>query len=101
MAKRCARFSKRAQSWLEREIRYIAVRSPPAAKKLAMRIREARILLTEHPKSAQAGQIHGTRRLVIPPYILTVMQRGGTVEIVAIRHAQQGDAYVPEELSDD
>src|SRR5271154_6998362 len=76
-------------------------RSPAAAKRLAMRVRDARTLLTEHPKSAQAGQIPGTRRFVIPPYILTVRRKDGITEIVAIRHAQQGDAYAPEELLDD
>lgn len=101
MAKRRARLSKRAQSWLEREIRYLATRSPAAAKKLAMRIRDARSLLTEYPTSAQAGRIHRTRRFVIPPYILTVRQKDGISEVVAIRHAQQGDAYAPEELLDD
>jgi plasmid stabilization system protein ParE len=101
MAKRRARLSKRAQSWLEREIRYLAARSPAAAKKLAMRIREARSLLTEFPTSAQAGRIHGTRRLVIPPHILTVRHKDGITEIVAIRHSQQGDAYAPEELLND
>ncbi len=101
MAKRRARLSKRAQSWLEREIRYLAARSPPAAKKLAMRIRDARSLLTEYPTSAQAGRIPGTRRFVIPPYALTVRHKDGITEIVAIRHTQQGDAYAPEELLDD
>ena len=101
MVKRRARLSKRAQSWLEREIRCLASRSPAAAKRLAMRVRDARILLTEHPKSTQAGQIQGTRRFVIPPYILTVRRKDGITEIIAIRHAQQGDAYAPEELLDD
>jgi len=101
MAKRRARLSKRAQSWLEREIRYLAARIPAAAKKLATRIRDARILLTERPKNARSGQIQETRRLVIPPYILTVRRTDGMTEIVAIRHAQQGDAYAPEELLDD
>ena len=100
MAKRRARLSKRAQSWLEREIRYLAGRSPSAAKKLAMRIREAGSLLSDYPASAQAGRIHGTRRFVIPPYVLTVRHKDGTTEIVAIRHAQQRDAYAPDELVD-
>jgi plasmid stabilization system protein ParE len=101
MPRRRARLSKRAQIWLEREIRYLAAKSPAAAKKLAMRIRDARNLLTEHPRSAQAGRIHGTRRFVLPQYVLTVRDRGGITEIVAIRHAQQGDAYAPEELLND
>jgi plasmid stabilization system protein ParE len=66
-----------------------------------MRIREARNLLTEFPTSAQAGRIRGTRRSVVPPYILTVRHKDGITEIVAIRHAQQGDAYAPEELNDE
>src|ERR1700677_2422920 len=101
MVERRARLSKRAQSWLERELRYLASRSPAAAKRLAMRVRDARTLLTEHPKSAQAGQIQGTRRFVIPPYVLTVRRKDGITEIVAIRHAQRGDAYAPKELLDD
>jgi hypothetical protein len=58
-----------------------------------------RISRLEKPGRRQKAQ--GTRRFVIPPYILTVRRKDGITEIVTIRHAQQGDAYAPEELLDD
>ncbi len=48
-----------------------------------------------------AGLIPGTRRFVAKPYILTVRQRDGVVEIAAIRHAKQSDAYTPHEAMED
>jgi plasmid stabilization system protein ParE len=98
MAKRPARLSKSALRWLEREIGYLAEKSPSAAKKLAQRIRDARTLLAEHPKGAQIGRIAGTRRFVVGPYVLSVRENDGVTEIVAIGHGRQGDAYAPKEL---
>jgi hypothetical protein len=37
----------------------------------------------------------------VKPYILTVRQRDGVVEIAAIRHAKQSDAYTPHEAMED
>ena len=98
MAKHPARLSKSALRWLEREIGYLAEKSPSAAKKLAQRIRDARTLLAEHPKGAQVGRIRGTRRFVVGPYVLSVREKDGITEIVAIRHGRQRDAYAPKRI---
>lgn len=58
-------------------------------------------MLADHPKIGPAGLIPGTRRFVVKPYILTVRQRDGVVEIAAIRHAKQSDAYTPHEAMED
>lgn len=101
MARRIARMSPQAATWLKAEIAYIADRNPAAARKIAARIRLARQNLAEHPKIGPAGLIHGTRRLVVSSYVLTVRQRGGVVEIAAIRHARQSDAYAPHDVLDE
>ena len=94
-ARRLARMAPEARAWFLAEIKYIAARNPAAAEKIVARLRAARQTLAEHPKIGPAGLIPGTRRVVVPPYILTVRQRGDAVEIAAIRHAQQSDAYAP------
>jgi plasmid stabilization system protein ParE len=93
--------SPQAAAWLKAEIAYIADRNPIAARKIAARMRQARQNLAEHPALGRAGLIPGTRRLVVPPYVLTIRQRGATVEIAAIRHARQSDAYAPGEAADE
>jgi plasmid stabilization system protein ParE len=72
-----------------------------AAEKIVTRVKKARQLLADHRKIGPAGLIPGTRRFVVKPYILTVRQRDGVVEIAAIRHAKQSDAYTPHEAMED
>jgi plasmid stabilization system protein ParE len=100
MVNRRARLSTSARSWLEREIEYLAGKNSSAAKRLVERIRDARSLLARHPEAARAGQIPGTRRFVVSPYALTLRDKDGLMEIVAIRHGRQADAYAPKELLD-
>ena len=101
MGRRLARMSPQARAWYLAEIAYLAERNPPAAERVAVRMRAARELLVDHPKIGPAGLIPGTRRVVVGPYVLTVRQRGGVVEIAAIRHTRQGDAYAPAEAADE
>lgn len=101
MTRRLVRLSPEAAEWLKSEITYLAERSPAAAKKLASKIRAARESLSKYPKLGPPGLIPGTRRLVVSPYVLTLRTRDGIVEIVAIRHARQSDAYAPREVLDD
>jgi len=95
MALRLARLSPQAAAWLKAEIAYIAERNPAAARKIIAHIRAARQHLAEHPKLGSVGLIPGTRRVVVPPYILTIRLRGSMVEIAAIRHDRQSDASTP------
>lgn len=98
MAPSLAKISPEAARWLKDEIAYIAARRPEAARAIAARLRAARQNLADYPKIAPEGWIPGTRRLAVPPYVLTLRIRHGMIEIAAIRHAQQRDAYAPREL---
>lgn len=95
MTRRLARLSPEAAAWLRAEIAYIADRNPAAAKKIA---RAARQMLSENPNIGPFGVIPGTRRFVVKPCVLTFRQRGGILEIVAIRHARQMDACAPRDV---
>ena len=99
MARRPARMSPEARAWLLSEVRYLADRNPSAATAVLDRLGAARQTLADYPQIGTAGLIPGTRRLVVGPYILTIRHRAGTVEIAAIRHARQGDAYAPAEAT--
>jgi len=98
MAGRLVRISPSARQWLLEEIAYLTGRSPGAAKKVAASLRAARELLAEHPGLAAKGDIPGTRRFIVAPYILTFRERAGVLEIAAIRHARQSDARAPREM---
>ena len=99
MVKRRARLSKRAQSWLEREIRYLASRSPAAAKRLAMRIRDARTLLTGASEERSSRANPGNAALRHSAVHTHSKTEGRNNRNCCDRHAtQQDDAYAPEEL---
>jgi plasmid stabilization system protein ParE len=101
MANRPARMSPQARAWLLAEIKYLADRNPSAAAAVVERMRAARQTLGDYPRIGVAGLISGTRRLVVGPYVLAVRQRDDIVEIAAIRHARQSDAYAPPEATKD
>jgi plasmid stabilization system protein ParE len=98
---RLARLSPEVKAWLEAEVRYLASRSPAAARKLLTRLRAKRRLLAEHPNIGPVGMIPGTRMVFVPPYVLTVRLRGGVVEIAGMRHPKQEDARAPKQLRGD
>ncbi|WP_081629287.1 type II toxin-antitoxin system RelE/ParE family toxin [Methylopila sp. M107] len=100
MARRLARITPEAAFWLKEEIAHIADKQPSAARNIAARISAAHRQLGDFPHSGQPGVIPGTRRWVVDPYIVTLRYKNGVVEIAAIRHAQQGDAYAPREALD-
>ena len=97
MPPRLAWLSPKAATWLKAEIRYIAQQNPEAAEKIAERLRAARISLAQHALLGRIGEIPGTRRLIIGPYILTYRVRAQTVEVWAIGHARMENALTPEE----
>jgi plasmid stabilization system protein ParE len=101
MARRPARMSAAARSWYLAEIRYLADRDPETASRVVDMFRTATLNLGAYPKIGVAGLIPGTRRLVVGPYVLTTQQRQGIVEVLAIRHARQQDAYEPSDVRPD
>ena len=98
MAQRLARMSASARAWYLERVIYLSDRDPGAARKFEAAIMTVRRTLVDYPKMGPAGMIPGTRRFVAKPYVLTVRQQDGVVEIGAIRHARQGDAYAPTDL---
>ncbi len=86
-----------AKAWFLAEVRYLASHSPAAATAFVARIRAARLTLAEHPRIGAPGLIPGTRRFVVGAYILTVRPRDRSVEILAMRHGRQSDAFAPDE----
>ena len=90
-----ARMSPEARAWFLAEIKYLADRSPSAAARVVESFRVARQTVSDYPKIGTVGMIPGTRRVVVGQYVLTTRLRGGIVEIAAIRHSRQGDAYAP------
>jgi plasmid stabilization system protein ParE len=87
--------SARAQTWLHREVAYLAERSPAAARRLLERIEEARGQLSAFPRSGRPGLVPGTRRLVVTPYVLTYRERSENLEIIDIRHGRQAAPTEP------
>jgi plasmid stabilization system protein ParE len=77
--------------YLRRETAYIAQFNEKAARKVVLMIRTARKTLSQHPNVGVPGLIPGTRKMVVGPYVLTVRLRGGTPEIIDIRHGRQAE----------
>ena len=93
------RLSPRAERWFLDHIAELAEESPTAARNLLRKLERLRRNLTAFPHMAPPGLIPGTRRAVLGPLILTILERDGVVEIAAIRHAKQEDAYAPSDLT--
>ena len=98
MPGRKARLSPAAAAYFLDAIAYIAERNPTAAEALVKRMRALRERLIDFPNIGVRGQIPGTRRVVLNPFIVTIRMGKNGVEMVAIRHAKQRDAYAPDEL---
>lgn len=85
------RWLRAALASLDREIDYIAVRNPDAARSVASRIESAVSRLSRFPESGRPGRIAGTRELVISgtPYIVPYRIKPGSVEIIRVFHAMR------------
>jgi plasmid stabilization system protein ParE len=92
------RLSKSAERWFLNRIAELAEVNPAAAKKLIERLERQRELLSSFPQMSERGILEGTRKVSMPPLVLTVRLRDGLVEIAAIRDARQRDAYAPAEI---
>lgn len=92
------RLSKSAERWFLTKVAELAEVSPAAARKLIERLERQKGLLSSFPQMTERGILEGTRKVSMPPLVLTIRARGGTVEIAAIRDGRQKDAYAPTEL---
>lgn len=73
---------------LDREYDYLAAKNPQAARAVFSRIVAVVRRLADFPHSGRAGQIAGTRELVIPglPYLLIYRVHADQVEILRVFH---------------
>lgn len=92
------RLSKSAERWFLSKIAELAEVNPAAARKLVERLERQRNLLSSFPQMTESGILEGTRKVSMPPLVLTIRSRDGIVEIAAIRDARQKDAYAPVEM---
>ncbi|CAK04008.1 type II toxin-antitoxin system RelE/ParE family toxin [Rhizobium johnstonii] len=92
------RLSKSAERWFLSRIAELAEVNPAAARKLVERLERQRELLSSFPQMTERGILEGTRKVSMPPFVLTIRSRDGVVEIAAIRDARQKDAYAPVEM---
>jgi plasmid stabilization system protein ParE len=97
MVRRSVKIAPRARRWFLNELAGLIRVNPPAAENLVKRFELFRDNLGEFSGMGVMGDIPGTRRVVMRPYILTIRVKGGAIEIVAIRHSRQNDARTPQE----
>ena len=97
MARRAVKLSARARRWLLHRVTELHELNPSAALKLMDRFQQFRENLGEFSGMGVTGDIPGTRRVVMAPYVLTVKVTATAIEIMAIRHGKQGDARSPDE----
>ncbi|MFS8145980.1 type II toxin-antitoxin system RelE/ParE family toxin [Rhizobium sp. BR 249] len=94
------RLSKSAERWFLTKVAELAEVNPAAAKHLVDRLEKQKALLSSFPRMTERGLLEGTRKVSMPPLVLTIRERNGTIEIAAIRDARQKDAFAPTELRD-
>ena len=90
--------SRSAERWFLKKVAELAQLNPAAARKLVERLERQRDLLSSFPKMTERGILEGTRKVSMPPLVLTIRRRDGNIEIAAIRDARQKDAYTPVEM---
>lgn len=92
------RLSKSAERWFLSRVAELAEVNPAAARKLIERLERQKDLISSFPQMTERGVLEGTRKVSMPPLVLTIRARDGMVEIAAIRDARQKDAYAPAEV---
>ncbi len=82
-------FRARALGHLRQIERYVAADSPAAAGRLVARIERAILNLADHPLSAPAGVVPGTRQRAIDdtPYLVIYRVDTDGITILAVLHA--------------
>lgn len=76
---------------LQRITDYVARDNPPAAHRVAQRIKIAVSKLAEHPRLGRVGRVRDTYELVIPgiPYIVAYRVRKLEVQILSVYHTSR------------
>ncbi len=80
-----------AERDLDRIVEYIAEDNPTAVLSVLSDLREAPLVLLEHPRFGRPGRVEGTRELVISglPYILPYEIRDQEIRILAVMHTSR------------
>lgn len=97
MVRRRVIVSPIAERWFLNQLACLLEVNPQAARKFAERFKEFRSNLGQFSGMGIRGDISGTRRVVMKPYVVIVRLKGEAIEIVAIRHGKQKDARSPDE----
>jgi plasmid stabilization system protein ParE len=97
MSRRRVIVSPIAERWFLNRMAHLLEVNPQAAHKFAERFREFRSNLGQFSGMGIHGDISGTRRVVMKPYVIIVRLKGDAIEIIAIRHGKQKDARSPDE----
>jgi plasmid stabilization system protein ParE len=92
-------FAPRALRQFNAQLAYLADRSHTAGRRLISRIDAARRQLADFPRNAPRAAAPGTRRLIVPPYVLTYREHGSLIEIIDFRHGRQAPYQAPHELA--
>ena len=97
MARRAVKLSGKTRRWFLHRVAELNDLNPSAAIKLMERFLQFRENLAEFSGMGVTGDIPGTRRVVMAPYVLTVRVNATTIETMAIRYGKQKDARSPDE----
>lgn len=76
---------------LARIVAYIAEDNPAAALSVLSTMREAPLVLLEHPRIGRLGRVEGTREFVVSglPYILPYDIKDQDIRILAVMHTSR------------
>lgn len=92
------RLSRSAERWFLARITELAEIDPRAARRLIERLERQKVLLASFPNMTEKGLIRETRKVSMPPLVLTIRMKEGVIENAAIRDGRQEDALAPKEL---
>ena len=87
----CVRWTKSAADDLEAIVNFVRADNTEAARRVARKLYMAAQSLNEMPRRGRAGQVEGTRELIVAPfpYIVVYQVTEQEIRIIRIRHAAQ------------
>jgi len=86
---RVIRWTTEASDQLESAIEHILEDHPTVARKVATVVIDRVEQLANFPGLGRPGEVHGTRELVIPPYVVVYRSTDELIEILHLWHGAQ------------